>query len=145
MFPSFAMRAGMQLDLFTPLTDGPMNVVELAQALDVGFTKLEPLLYSLVDAGLLTVEGERFSNTPESEHFLVRGKPTYMGERHQQFSTQWNASLKTAESIKPGAAQAKMDFHDITSEPDESTFRRLIPTPSPACRMLPTISASSCS
>ena len=29
---SFAMRAGMELDLFTPLTEGPMNVVELAQA-----------------------------------------------------------------------------------------------------------------
>ena len=85
VFRSFAMRAGMELDLFTPLTEGPMNVVELAQALNVGSTKLEPLLYSLVDAGLLTVEGERFSNTPESDHFLVRGKPTYMGERHHQF------------------------------------------------------------
>ena len=61
VFRSFAMRAGMELDLFTPLTEGPMNVVELAQALNVGSTKLEPLLYSLVDAGLLTVEGERFS------------------------------------------------------------------------------------
>ena len=139
VFPSFAMRAGMQLDLFTPLTDGPMNVVELAQALDVGFTKLEPLLYSLVDAGLLTVEGERFSNTPESEHFLVRGKPTYMGERHQQFSTHWNASLKTAESIKAGAAQAKMDFHDMTSEQEESLFRGLHPTTLAAGRLLPTM------
>ena len=44
VFPSFAMLAGMQLDLFTPLKDGPMTVVELAQALGVGPTKLEPLL-----------------------------------------------------------------------------------------------------
>ena len=87
-FPSFAMLAGMQLDLFTPLKDGPMNVVELAQALGVGSTKLEPLLYSLVAAELPTVEGQRFSNAPESDHFLVNGKPTYMGERHQLFSHQ---------------------------------------------------------
>ena len=26
VYPSFAMLAGMQLDLFTPLKDGPMNV-----------------------------------------------------------------------------------------------------------------------
>ena len=77
VYPSFAILAGMQLDLFTPLKDGPMNVGELAQALGVGPTKLEPLLYSLVDAELLIVEGERFSNTPEAAHFLVRGIPTY--------------------------------------------------------------------
>ena len=80
VYPAFAMLAGMQLDLFTPLKDGPMSVVELAQALGVGPTKLEPLLYSLVEAGLLTEEGERFSNTPESDHFLVRGKSTFQGE-----------------------------------------------------------------
>lgn len=139
MFPSFAMRAGMQLDLFTPLTDGPMKVVELAQALDVGSTKLENLLYSLVDAGLLTVEGEYFSNTPESNHFLVRGKPTYMGERHQSFSLQWNSTLKTAESIRTGAAQAKVDFQDMTSEQEELVYRGLHPTTLAAGRILPTM------
>ena len=106
MYPSFAMLAGMQLDLFTPLKDGPMNVGELAQALGVDSTKLEPLLYCLVAAELLTVEGERFSNTPEADHFLVRGKPAYQGGRHESFSEHWNTTLKTAESIRAGAAQA---------------------------------------
>ena len=139
VFRSFAMRAGMELDLFTPLTEGPMNVVELAQALNVGSTKLEPLLYSLVDAGLLTVEGERFSNTPESDHFLVRGKPTYMGERHHQFSHQWNATIKTSESIRAGAAQSKVDYHDSTPEQEESIYRGLHPGTIAAGRMLTTM------
>ena len=137
VFPSFAMLAGMQLDLYTPLKDGPMSVVELAQALDVGPTKLEPLLYSLVDAGLLTVEGQRFSNTRESDHFLVRGKPAYYGERHQSFSSQWNATLKTAASIRAGAAQAKLDFHHMTPEQEEALYRGLHPTTLAAGRMLP--------
>ena len=138
-FPSFAMLAGMQLDLFTPLTDGPMKVVEIAQALGVGSTKLEPLLYSLVDAGLLTVAGGRFSNTTESEHFLVRGKPAYVGDRHEHFSYQWNSTLKTSESIRAGAAQAKLDFHDMTPEQEGALYRGLHPTTLAAGRMLPTM------
>ena len=137
VYPSFAMLAGMQLDLFTPLADGPMSVEELAQALGVGSTKLEPLLYSLVAAGLLTEEGERFYNTPESDHFLVSGKPTFQGERHKGFSSHWDATLKTAESISAGAAQAKLDFHDMTPEQEESLYRGSHPATLADGRMLP--------
>ena len=35
VYPSFAMVAGMQLDVFTPLQDGPMSVEHLAEALVV--------------------------------------------------------------------------------------------------------------
>jgi hypothetical protein len=127
VYRPFAMLAGMQLELFTPLSKGPMDVVNLAQALGVGSTKLEPLLYSLVDAGLLIIEGERFSNTPESEHFLVRGKSTYQGDRHEHIASQCNAVLETAESIRAGAAQAKLDFHDLTPEQEYSTYLGLHP------------------
>ena len=30
VYPPFAMLAGMQLDLFTPLTDGPMSAEQIA-------------------------------------------------------------------------------------------------------------------
>ena len=136
VYSSFAMLAGMQLDLFTPFADGPMSVDELAQALGVGSTKLEPLLYSLVASGLLTEEAERFSNTPESDHFLVRGKATYQGERHKGFSSHWDATLKTAESIKAGVAQAKLDFHDMTSGQEDSLYRGSHPATLADGRML---------
>jgi len=131
VFPSFAMLAGMQLELFTLLNNGPMDVVELAQTLYVGSTKLEHLLYSSVDAGLLIVEGQRFSNTVEPNHYLVRGKATYMGERHHQFSDQWNSVLRTSESIRTGAAKAKLNFHEMTPEQEETVYRGLHPTTLP--------------
>ena len=56
VYPSFAMVAGMQLDVFTPLQDGPMSVEHLAAALALQPHKLRPLLYALVAAALLTVE-----------------------------------------------------------------------------------------
>jgi len=124
VYTSFAMLAGMQLDLFTPLEEGPMSSERLAKALGVAPTKLQTLLYALVEAGLLTVEEDRFSNTPEADHFLVRGKPDYLADRHEAFSTQWNATLKTAETLKSGSPQAKMDYSEMSGDELESFAHR---------------------
>src|SRR5262249_18489681 len=68
IYRSAAMLAGMQLDLFTPLKNGPMSAATLANALSLRADKLRPLLYALVDAELLTlVEDDHFANTPEAE------------------------------------------------------------------------------
>jgi ubiquinone/menaquinone biosynthesis C-methylase UbiE len=110
VYPSFAMVAGMQLDVFTPLQDGPMSVEHLAEALAVQPHKLRPLLYALVAAGLLTVEDERFANTSEAAHFLVRGQPTYLGDTYEGRLMRWRATLHTAETIRTGVPQAKIDY-----------------------------------
>ena len=77
----------MQLDLFTPLKEGPLSAEQLADTLGVGFTKLEFLLYALVAATLLRMEGDLFSNTAEADHYLVRGQPEYIGHRHGSIAT----------------------------------------------------------
>src|SRR5437016_3497181 len=102
VYPSFAMLAGMQLDVFTPLKDGPLTAAQLAHALSVNTEKLSRLLYALVTARLLAVEGDRFANTPEAQQFLVQGKPTYLGGRHENCSETWEALLHTAETIRTG-------------------------------------------
>jgi hypothetical protein len=78
----FAMLAGMQLDLFTPLKAGPMTAEQLAAALGVGPARLRLLLYVLVAAELLTEQDGRFANTDEANQYLVKGEPSYMGNRH---------------------------------------------------------------
>ena len=100
VYPSFAMLAGMQLDLFTPLKDGPMTAEQLADGLGVKTEKLSPLLYALVAAELLTVDGETFANTAEADQFLVKGTPTYMGGQQGNLSRWWHATMETAESIR---------------------------------------------
>lgn len=127
VFPTFAMLAGMQLDLFTPLENRPMTVEELASALAVGPAKLGPLLYALVSAGLLTVDGDRFSNTPESDHFLVKGKPDFLGTRLEFYSDRWNDVLHTAESIRTGTGQTMLDFANMSEDDLESFLRGLHP------------------
>lgn len=124
--PSFALLAGMKLDLFTPLKDGPLSAEELAGAIGVRTEKLTPLLYALVVSGLLTVEEDHFANTPEANYYLVRGRPAYIGERHKLWSWIWNAELQTAESIQSGVPQAKYDYTAMSKAELETFFRGTI-------------------
>lgn len=126
VFPSFAMLAGMQLDVFTPLKDGPMDAKTLAETLGVREDKLSPLLYLLVVAGLLRVERDLFANTDESAKFLVRGRPEYMGESSGFYKLLWELGLKTAESIRTGKPQAKLDFHNLPEDQLLDYFRKQV-------------------
>jgi predicted O-methyltransferase YrrM len=110
IYSPMAMLAGMQLDVFTPLKDGPMKAAELAGALGLQTEKLEILLYSLVRAELLMVNGGRFANTPEADAFLVRGRPGYLGSNHELYADLWGNLLKLAGSIRANAPLGKHDF-----------------------------------
>ena len=127
VYPSFALLAGMQLDLFTPLKAGPMCAEQIADAIGVEVTKLKPLLYALVAAELLTVKGDRFANTAEANHFLVRGSPAYMGGVHPLYADLWDAALQTAESIRTGQPQAKHDYTQMPREALETFYQGLHP------------------
>ncbi len=125
IYPPIAMLAGMQLNVFTPLVGGPMTDAELAKALNLRTEKLRPLLYALVDAALLEMQGDRFANTPESDLYLVRGRATYLGSAHELYSDLWRAALASAESIRSGAPQAKHDFSAMSHDDLAAFFRGL--------------------
>ena len=130
------MLAGMQLDVFTPMKDGPVTAEQIAAAIGVGPSRLRLLLYVLVTAGLLTEQDGRFSNTPEANHFLVKGAPSYLGNRHAAIAMWWTAYLKTAESIRSGVPQAKMDFSNSPQEDVEAFLRSINANTVPAARTL---------
>jgi len=138
VYSSFAMLAGMQLDVFTPLKNGPMSAEQIADAIGVKPSRLKQLLYALVAAELLTMEGELFSNTDETNQFLVRDSPTYIGD-HVTLSplrAPWEASLETAESIRTGIPQVKYDESEKSEEELESIYRSWRPIAVRAAREL---------
>jgi hypothetical protein len=123
---AFAMLAGMQLDLFTPLREGPKTAEEIARAISVGPGRLRLLLYGLVAAGLLTEKDGRFSNTVEANQFLAKGSPSYLGNMQAVLTSyRWEVNLKTAESIRTGVPQAKLDFSNSPQEELETFLRRI--------------------
>ena len=114
VYPAFAILAGVRLDVFTALKESPATVEDLAQALEVNAFKLETLLYALVMADLLTVTEDRFSNTAEADHYLVQGRPNYIGNKVAYYAERWAADLKTAESVRTGVPQGKLDFTSMS-------------------------------
>lgn len=102
VYPALALLAGMELDLFTHLEETPQDVERIADEINVRPSKLKPLLFSLVAAGLLTIEAGQFSNKPVASQYLVQGKPTYLGDVRQLLSYNWQKVLRTAETIRAG-------------------------------------------
>ncbi len=116
VYPALAMLAGMQLEVFSALGEDALTVDEAAARLDVQPLKLRPLLYALVTAGLLELDGERFRNGAEAAEFLVRGRPRYLGGAHSAYSDLWSSTMHTAASIRSGRPQAKHDFSAMSAD-----------------------------
>jgi hypothetical protein len=133
---AFAMLAGMQLDLFTPLKNGPMTAEQIAAAIGVGSTRLRLLLYCLIAAGLLTERDGKFANTPEANEFLVKSSPSYMGNKHGNLAHRWSSCFKTAESIRTGVPQARLDFSNSPPQELETFLRTINVNTFPAARTL---------
>src|SRR5689334_22022020 len=107
----------MELDLFSPLRDGPLTSEQIAQELGVEAARLRPLLALLAATGLLRGEADgRFTNSPEAAAFLVRGQPGYMGSVHELWSDMWRAELHTASSVRSGKPQAAHDFSAMSAD-----------------------------
>ena len=70
----------VRLDVYTALASAPKTAEEVAKGVGADPSALERLLDSLVAIGLLKKEGNRFSNTPVVQEFMVKGSPLYSGE-----------------------------------------------------------------
>ena len=139
VYPSFAMLAGMQLDLFTPLKDGPMNVEGTSPRSWSGFNKTGTFT--------LLLGGSRVAN---------HGRPTvFQYPRVRPLSSPWQTHLsgrKAREFFLPlernpqdrGVHQGRsssdklMDFHDMTPEQEQALYRGGHPPTLADGRMLPT-------
>lgn len=116
VYPSLAMMAGMQLEVFTAIGEETKHLDSIAGILEVKPAKLRPLLYALVTAELLFVDGSNFENTQEAKEFLIKGKPRYIGGMHSAYSDLWASTMHTAESIRTGQPQAEHDFGNMSKD-----------------------------
>ncbi len=130
VYPSFAFLTGMQLEIFTLLDENPLSVKETAEKLHVKPNNIERLLYSLVSAELLTTENGLFTNTKEASHYLVQGKPSYMGN-HVFVNPVlnywiWGSAVKTADVIRTGKV-TKFDYNTTSKEELLEMFKSTMP------------------
>jgi hypothetical protein len=76
---SKTLLSAIETGLFTELSNRPLNVLELTERLGLHSRSARDFFDALVSLGMLEREGEVYRNTAETETFLVRGKPSYIG------------------------------------------------------------------
>ena len=76
---SKTLLSAIELGLFTTLANGPMDEQELTTSLGLHSRGARDFFDALVALGMLECAEGRYSNTPETDHYLVRGKLTYLG------------------------------------------------------------------
>ena len=74
-----ALRAAIELDLFTAVGAGPRSAAEIAEACGAAPRGVRILADYLTILGFLSKRDDRYALTPDSGAFLVRTSPAYLG------------------------------------------------------------------
>jgi hypothetical protein len=76
---SKTLLSAIELDVFTVLARGPQSLDALREQLGLHPRSARDFFDALVALGFLQRQGDRYSNTPETDLFLDRAKPSYTG------------------------------------------------------------------
>jgi SAM-dependent methyltransferase len=76
---SAALRAAVELDLFTGISNGAVNFKGIAAATGITELNAQRLVVACAAVGLLEKDDNGYKNAPDVERFLVKDKPTYVG------------------------------------------------------------------
>lgn len=76
---SKTLLSAIEMGLFTELSRGPKHFDSVSGSLDLHPRSARDFLDALVALGFLNRSGDRYANTPETDLFLDRKKPSYVG------------------------------------------------------------------
>lgn len=76
---SKTLLSAIEMGLFTELSRGPEHFDSVSGRLDLHPRSARDFLDALVALGFLNRSGDRYANTPETDLFLDRKKPSYVG------------------------------------------------------------------
>lgn len=110
---SKVLLTAVEFDLFTTLADGPQTAAQLRQSLELHVRGTYDFFDALVALKFLERDGDgpegKYKNTPETEAFLNKNSPTYIGGLAEMLNSRlfgfWN-NLGTA--LKTGKPQNEM-------------------------------------
>src|SRR5215467_5651887 len=103
---SKTLLSAVEMEVFTELAKHPEDLEELTGRLGLHPRSARDFLDSLVALGFLQRTGSTYSNTPATDLFLDRRKPTYVGGllemANHRLYPQWG---KLTEALRTGKAQ----------------------------------------
>lgn len=124
-FPAKALLSAVELGVFTLLAQGPKAFPALAGPLGLHPRAARDFLDTLVALGFLTRDGEVYANTAETDLFLDRGKPSYVGgilemanHRLYPFWGHLTEALRTGQPQNEAKGGGPSFFASIYADPD---------------------------
>jgi SAM-dependent methyltransferase len=105
---SKALLSAVELDVFTVLAKGPLDIKSLVSRIGIHERGARDFFDALVALGLLYRDPEgRYRNQPDTDLYLDRGKPTYLGGllEHLNVRHYQNWGLLT-QALRTGAPQS---------------------------------------
>ncbi len=122
---SKTLLTAIELGLFTSLAAGPKPLLQLRAELGLHARSAHDFLDALVALGFLTREGDVYANTPDSDLFLDKRKPSYVGgilemanHRLYPFWGQLTEALRTGQPQNELKQGGQGVFESIYADPD---------------------------
>lgn len=119
------LLSAVELGLFTELAGGPLDEATLFDRLKLHPRAAKDFLDALVSLGMLQRNGTQYSNTAETDFFLDRAKPSYVGGMLEMVNARlfgfWN---HLTEALRTGQPQ-----NEAKTNPTASPFDALYGDP----------------
>jgi O-methyltransferase domain/Dimerisation domain len=103
---SKTLLSAVELGLFTELAKGPLSIAEVRDRFGLHERSARDYLDALVALGMLNRENGKYANTSETDLYLDRAKPTYMGGMLEMMSARlFRFWADLTEGLKTGEPQ----------------------------------------
>lgn len=103
------LDASIEYDFFTLIDGGTRTAPEVARAAGTDPRATRIVLDSLPALGLVEKRDGQYFLTPTAAAFLVRGKPSYVGDFRHVALALWDGMAHLKESLKTGKPLSRMD------------------------------------
>lgn len=111
---SKALFTGVELGVFDELAKGPASAEVLGYRLRLNPNALERLMNALVALELLSKSEGRYVNTEETESYLVRGNPSYLGGQVEHLSQlHWRLWQFLPDAIRENSPRVQQVFGSV--------------------------------
>ena len=103
------LDASIEYDFFTLIHNGHQTAEQVARQAGTDARATRIVLDSLPALGLVEKRGGKYLLTPTAEVFLVKGKPSFVGDFRHVALALWDGMANLKESLKTGKPLSRLD------------------------------------
>jgi Dimerisation domain/O-methyltransferase domain len=124
------LLSAVELGVFSELATGPLGATDLASRINIHSRAARDFFDALVAMGVLARDGNgQYRNTEESDFYLDRAKPNYLGASYEQYNRReyalWGSLTQSLRTGRPAAETQGQDHFRLLYN-DAGRFRTFV-------------------